>query len=364
MATITVKAAGGGDYTTLQAGCDAATAGDTIEVYNGTYNENVDIDTNSGGAGTEITLKAAAGQTPAMNLASGTFFFRPVKNYWILDFDNWTFGPTANIAGLIDTAYSGGPQPDHVTVKNVYATDINLLRLYLNSAGGAGITNWTFQDCYFNTGGNGHVITLGNNSNHSGLLVQRCFFSGMPATRAGIVIQDKSDATAYAINIRNCIFDGGIAGIQDSNDAQNGLTLNIYNNTFYNNTDGIYLPSVTRTTNYVIKNNIFQDAANYGIDDPNTTATYDIDYNCFYSNTTGDIRNASKGANDQDGDPGMTAPATDDFTLTGLGLAVDNGLDLSGTFTDDYAGTTRTVPWDIGAYNYSAAVTRRIFIIS
>jgi len=35
--------------------------------------------------------------------------------------------------------------------------------------------------------------------------------------------------------------------------------------------------------------------------------------------------------------------------------ALGQGTDLSATFDDDYAGSTRTVPWDIGAWKYTAA---------
>jgi len=47
-----------------------------------------------------------------------------------------------------------------------------------------------------------------------------------------------------------------------------------------------------------------------------------------------------------------TSPSTGDFTIkvsTSVGL-LDNGVDLSGTFTDDITGATRGGAWDIGPY--------------
>lgn len=54
--TIVVAADGTGDHQTIQAGVDAATAGDTVEVQSGTYTEQVTVDT-------EITLVAPNGAT-------------------------------------------------------------------------------------------------------------------------------------------------------------------------------------------------------------------------------------------------------------------------------------------------------------
>ncbi len=53
-----------------------------------------------------------------------------------------------------------------------------------------------------------------------------------------------------------------------------------------------------------------------------------------------------------DPDAAFTDPAANDYTLLEGGDAADNGIDLSGQFTDDFAGTTRTAPWDIGAYDF------------
>lgn len=53
-ATITVDDSGGADNTTIQAAVDNATAGDTIYVYNGSYEENVDEQLTLRGEGADV----------------------------------------------------------------------------------------------------------------------------------------------------------------------------------------------------------------------------------------------------------------------------------------------------------------------
>jgi hypothetical protein len=60
----------------------------------------------------------------------------------------------------------------------------------------------------------------------------------------------------------------------------------------------------------------------------------------------------------------FTAPGSDDFTLKTGSNAIDVGLDLSSTFTDDFDGTTRTVLWDMGAYDevLGSGSSRRVIV--
>lgn len=60
-ATYTVKAGGGGDYTTIQACATAISAGDTCTVYAGTYNENVTV--TAGTAGNYKTINVNGSDT-------------------------------------------------------------------------------------------------------------------------------------------------------------------------------------------------------------------------------------------------------------------------------------------------------------
>lgn len=52
-------------------------------------------------------------------------------------------------------------------------------------------------------------------------------------------------------------------------------------------------------------------------------------------------------------DPLFTA--VPDYTLQASSPDIGTGVDLSGDFSNDKNGTTRTAPWDIGAYKYASA---------
>jgi hypothetical protein len=49
-------------------------------------------------------------------------------------------------------------------------------------------------------------------------------------------------------------------------------------------------------------------------------------------------------------DPKLSSPPTGDFTIPSDSGAKDAGVDLAALFTTDKGGTTRSAPWDIGAY--------------
>ena len=151
-------------------------------------------------------------------------------------------------------------------------------------------------------------------------------------------------------------------------------------NLFYGNTvyDAEKCIRIRSGANYnYFKNNICTETDTYHVDDEGTAGTNNVfDDNQYYPNDVGFVYEGStyttlqnwKDATSQDGDsdpddPGLTAPATDDFTLTAalagetLAATYDDALDPDST---DFTTTPPTIvtiqqtgTWDKGAYPYS-----------
>jgi len=141
-------------------------------------------------------------------------------------------------------------------------------------------------------------------------------------------------------------------GVIWSHDAANACSnIFIWNNSFYgigNSTNTgtisrIALTTVGATGNQLY-NNIFESgyfsAANEGVVSSN---------NAYYGNSGSGIPSGTPGQIDGSSTT-FTSPTTGNLTLISNGYARNGGLDLSAYFTTDFTGTTRTVPWDIGAY--------------
>jgi hypothetical protein len=141
-------------------------------------------------------------------------------------------------------------------------------------------------------------------------------------------------------------------------------TAGIYNNVLYSAAAstriGFYVLSGCSATT---KNNILVNLGT-GIYNEDTLTS---DYNCFSGCTNiGRTGGANKSfaqwqaagfdANGANSDPLFSNAVGGDFSLQPASPAKGTGADLSATFTTDFAGTTRTVPWDIGAYKYNAVV--------
>jgi len=148
----------------------------------------------------------------------------------------------------------------------------------------------------------------------------------------------------------------GIGAGGNATQASSGTL--VYNNTLYGNSDaGLqvrqYGGDVTANNNILVGNN-------YGVLEESSADTPTIDYNLYDNNTTADVSDEdagalAKGANAVSSDPKFVNAAGGNFNLAEGSPVIDAGVDLSGTFTDDYLGRTRPYgdAWDIGAYEYA-----------
>jgi hypothetical protein len=126
-----------------------------------------------------------------------------------------------------------------------------------------------------------------------------------------------------------------------------------------------------------IKNNLFINYDTLGtiIREIRSSWAGECDYNTYYSpnntefmrDTSGYITfpewetNTGQDANSNNANPNLlnipptgATSSSGDYHLTEQStLAIDKGVDLSSLFNDDHDGNIRTVPWDIGAYEYT-----------
>jgi len=160
-----------------------------------------------------------------------------------------------------------------------------------------------------------------------------------------------------------------IAGTYQSNNY-------VYNNIIYgfnqaNGGNGISVTGFDNTSNYIYNNTVYGNKIgiyNYGNSDyanglrivNNICNGNTTDYSLFKEATTAtdNISEDTTSPNDE-----WDSTAVDfvnegtDFHLAATADAIDQGTDLSGTFTTDIDGDTRSGTWDIGADEYAAAAT-------
>jgi|GEM_PF-317452 len=133
-----------------------------------------------------------------------------------------------------------------------------------------------------------------------------------------------------------------------------GGNFRIYNNTFYNNTEGEvewYLPSGATPIRASFMNNIFITASQYNTNSCNSTVCSGSN-NAYYGMGNGPSWvTASLNAN-----PLLVNPAAGDFHLNTTSPAKDAGSSsVAAVVTKDYDGNTRPMGagYDIGAYEYN-----------
>jgi len=196
------------------------------------------------------------------------------------------------------------------------------------------------------------------------------------ATGTGLVIGANYDSTPLnttALIYNNIFYDNSNWSIFITRDLTTS-NIQIYNNTIYHNPSGIGRAfeingSAGTGTPIVLKNNIFYSTSALTVmkyDDVADEALVDHSNNLIYSSGSSNFYEingvnysqaevkSSWDATAENTDPLFVSVGSDNYR-TGAGSdAIDAGYDLSGTFTQDYYGTTRPFGsgFDIGAYEH------------
>ncbi len=355
----------GQTYSTVQAAVNAASSGDTIEIYSDTYTGtqgNALIDTNN------LTLRGVGATRPILD-AGGTSI--QSKAIWVINGSNTTIDfvefrnctvPDQNGAGIRQQARD-------LTVRNCYFHDNE------NGILGGADTGSTilieYSEFYNNGYGDGqsHNMYLGN----AGTLILRHCWSHHAVvghevkTRANVNyieynrITNETGSASYEINIPN----GGTSYIignmieQGTGSGNSGIIsyaeegasnpdqhLYVINNTIVNNRGSGTFVRNASTTDCLLQNNIFQGAGTI-LNGPGMQVTNWVTSNAYLFNPANydyHLTASSTGAIDTGSDPGF-----------GLGYSLTPVYEY--LHPTDYQSRPSDATLDIGAYEYPADPT-------
>ena len=187
-----------------------------------------------------------------------------------------------------------------------------------------------------------------------------------PAVSIAVSSQENSNHTLHRLNgckiVNNIIAYASKIGIRNKADGRPGMdNVTIANNTLVGNTTGISSSEPANSTDLIIENNIIYLCSTL-IDGAALKATFD--YNCWGS----DVAAKYRGANDVIGNPGLVNATNrpdvnnihpEYYAVDTGGAVLGQGANLAAEFAtapaadvQDYWGSARSAPWDIGAHEY------------
>lgn len=289
--------------------CDAFTCTDTVSIAGWTT-----------GASNDITIKAASGAEHNGVIGAGFVLYQ-----------------SASTSNILTISSSIG----HITVQDIEVEGNNI-----NAATGR---------CFY----------APNTTRTSGrCLIQRCIFHRSNTINQGLVVAAERSGQLEFYN--NLVIDNGT---HSNNSTACYFDARLTNQWFYNNTFIFKAPNdsadicvkfnyahlVGNTLNIAWKNNVMHAPGAKAFGWNGAAAT---NWTACTNNATTDT--ATLGTSQQTGIVSTAATdfvdfTNDDYSPESGGKLEDNGTDLSGTFTDDITGTTRSGTWDIGAYERVAA---------
>jgi hypothetical protein len=168
-------------------------------------------------------------------------------------------------------------------------------------------------------------------------------------TRSNILIYNN---LLLANDSNQCPTDAMIYDKSDGSAANNGAQI-------YNNTLAFAVGSNKGCTGLevqeggeIVKNNIFMNL-DYAVFGGPIASPFTSDYNLYYNNGN----NVEGKSNEPHGIFRMPSLDANYWYFSDTSPGVNAGVDVSAFFTTDKDGNARTVPWDIGAYEYTGAIT-------
>lgn len=313
MATLTVDTDGGGDYTSLSA-AEAALPATLTEPYT----------IECSGVAADTTAVSVSGiATSAINnlTINGEFSgFWDETKYRLADAN---INQSSKLTVDIDYVSLRG-----LSVRKTKSFYSSGNAIYIQGSAGLAVVERCYAEAEIDGLWGAHCITwsaLGASTKEvklfNNILARRGVGTGASNPISNVYIATGSDS---CLIYNNVIVNSLLHGINIFDIASFG-TAQMYNNIIVDSASddygGIRLTKFTRT------NNISSD----------TTAT---GTNSLINQVAADL---------------FTDPVNGDFTLKTGSNAIDAGVDLSSEFTTDIIGTTRTTPWDIGAYHFAGA---------
>lgn len=359
----------------------AVVGGDQCLLKNGTYTMGAWTINKSGSTGQYIKFKNYPGHTPVLQGSDLTTSQMSLQGNWL-----WFEGlEVKNVRNAFHCSGSSGCKNFVFTANHIHDTGGSGINM--QSSGGAGsITNVIISrnnihhinyTTRLTPGGNGTFWTYAmylEGTNYS-IINNKMWATSGACMQLRIGLPDFSGLIAN----NTCAYNSNQQGVLIFKDGSGGTGTGIRfeNNIFFQPCFGAESLSGQCTTNALgsgitrvavrlldmgaigmtFKNNVV-----YDTDDPTGVSPFD----CASSGAIGQ-QNAAwcvangwvvSSGNSTTTNPNMVTastgslPSSPDFHLTSGSVAINFGLDLSGTFTNDYDNVTRTVPFDVGAYEF------------
>ncbi len=346
------------NYSTIKAGVNNLTAGDTLLVKNGVYIENLENVIPSGESWAKpVTIKAYPGHKPVIKPSGGGwvlhFSGNPAPHHIIID--GFILDGSNVVYDVIKFQY-GSTSGHHIRIQNCEV--MNAPRQGILVTVGADYNEFINLKIHDNGSSDyDHGIYISSHHN----LVEGCEIYNNAGW--GVHIYSVAGKPSFNTVRNNKVYDNANAGSRGVGiGVYNGTGNLVYNNLVWGNNQGIVVNYGTSDTN-ILNNTVYQNK-NEGIwvgsgnsTDGGASNNTKVQNNIVYLNSSSQIVNYGTNTvitnNLTNQNPNFVNSAIFDFHLLANSPAINTGASLS-EVTTDFDGISRPQGsgYDIGAYEY------------